>query len=202
MKVNNKGDGNFEQPEVGSYAAVCNKIIDLGTQKGEWKGKPNKQRKMIIGWEIDEKMKNGDAFTVLSFYTASLGKKTRLLPDLEAWRGRKFTPEELAEFDTKNLIGKPCMVSLIKNDEGRIKVQSVSMLPRSMQAPRQTKPNVYFSLTAFDQSTFDTLSEKIQDMIKESPEYQAIASMSGQIIGAKIEDEIISTPENDEETPF
>jgi hypothetical protein len=32
-------DSHFENPEPGSYPATCYKIIDLGTQEGEYQGK-------------------------------------------------------------------------------------------------------------------------------------------------------------------
>ena len=41
-------DSHFENPEPGSYPATCYKIIDLGTQEGEYQGKTIKRRLNIV----------------------------------------------------------------------------------------------------------------------------------------------------------
>lgn len=174
MKLKDTGSGDFEQPEPGSYAAVCYKIIDVGTQTSEYQGKPNTKRQIIIGWEIEEKMSDGRPFSVSQFYTASLNEKAKLRAHLEAWRGKQFTAEELEGFDSQNLLGKPCLLSLIKNDKNKIKIQSVSKLPKSMTPPVLANMVVYFSLDEFDQKVFDSLSEGIRKIIVQSPEYQTI----------------------------
>jgi hypothetical protein len=62
----------------------------------------------------------GKPFTVSKFYTASLGEKANLRADLKNWRGRDFTDEELAGFEAKNILGKPCMLSVVETEsEGK-----------------------------------------------------------------------------------
>ena len=104
--------GDFEQVDPGSYAAVCYKIVDIGTREGEYQGVKNSRRQVIIGWELDELMTTGERagkpFVVSKFYTQSLGEKANLRHDLAGWRGRDFTPDELAGFDAKNKVRSRC----------------------------------------------------------------------------------------------
>lgn len=177
MKWADNGGGDFEQPPVGTCAARCVKIIDIGTQKGEYQGKATSKRQCIIGWELPNDLMTegeyaGKPFSVSKFYTASLGEKANLRKDLQNWRGREFTEDELRGFDSKNILGKPCMLSLTQNDKGKVRVTGVMALPKGMPVPPQINASVYFSLDEFDHAVFDSLSDGIKKMITASPEYQ------------------------------
>ena len=179
MYWKDSGGGDFEQPPVGTYPARCIKIIDLGTQKGEYQGKANFKRQVIIGWELPtELMAEGDyigkPFVVSKFYTASLNEKATLRKDLQNWRGREFSPAELGGFDSKNILGKACMLSLTANDKGKTRVTGVMALPKGMAIPAQINESVYFSLDEFDRQVFEAISKGIKAMIEVSPEYQHI----------------------------
>jgi hypothetical protein len=178
MKWADNGGGDFEQPPVGTHVARCVKIIDIGTQKGEYQGKATIKRQCIIGWELPLELMNegeyaGKPFVVSKFYTASLGEKANLRKDLANWRGRDFTEAELGGFEAKNILGKPCMLSLTANDKGKIRVTGVMALPKGTQVPEQSSPTVYFSLDEFDQAAFDNLSDGYKKFITASPEYRA-----------------------------
>lgn len=181
MRWTDSGGGDFEQAPIGSHVARCVKIIDIGTQKGEYQGKVNIRRQCIIGWELPNELMTegeyaGKPFTVSRFYTASLGEKANLRKDLESWRGRAFTEQELMGFDSKNILGKPCMLSVIHNDKGKARVSGVMALPKGMPLPEQVNPSVYFSLDDFDQAVFDKLSDGYKKLIQTSPEYQALTN--------------------------
>ena len=68
------------------------------------------------------------------------------------------------------------MVSLTANDKGRSRVTSVIALPKGMGCPTQINPTFYLSLDPqeFDQATFDKLSDKMKEMIRKSPEFEAV----------------------------
>jgi hypothetical protein len=172
--------GTFEQPEPGSHAAVCYKIIDLGTQENDYQGQKTHKRQVIIGWELSDLMSDGRPFVVSKFYTQSLNEKATLRHDLAGWRGRDFTQEELAGFDARNIIGKPCLLSLTLNDKGKVKIASVAKLPKGMEAPKQTNPSVFLSLEPndYDQKAFDAQSDKIKAMVMLSPEWQSLQRRS------------------------
>ena len=180
MLWKDSGGGDYEQPPVGTHPARCIKLIDIGTQKGEYQGKANFKRQVIIGWELPtELMTEGDhkgkPFTVAKFYTASLGEKANLRKDLQNWRGREFTAAELEGFESKTILGAPCMLSLTENDKKKVRVTGVMALPKAMKAtlPAQINPSVFFSLEPgeFTVEGFEALSEGIKKMVMLSPEY-------------------------------
>jgi hypothetical protein len=175
MLLTDKGGGDFESPDAGSYGAICRQLIDLGTQETEYQGKKGSAHQLFLGWELDELMTDGRPFVMGRFYTASLSEKATLRQHLAAWRGRDFTPDELGGFDPANLLGKPCMLSIIINDKGKTRIGGVSKLPKGMTLAPLVNPTVYFSLEfgKYDQNVFDTLPEGLKKIIMQSPEWQA-----------------------------
>jgi hypothetical protein len=178
FKVSNKGGGDFEQPPAGNHIARCIRVVDLGTQKTEWKGKQKLVRKMFIGWELlGTTMEDGRPFITTQRYTASLGDKAKLRADLESWRGMAFTPQQLEGFDLKNILGKPCMVNLVPSDDGKyMNVKAITPLPSGITAPAAENEAYLFSLDEFDATVFAKLSERVQETIKASPEYQELTT--------------------------
>lgn len=176
MRWTDNGGGDFEQAPIGTHIARCVKIIDIGTQKGEYQGKVNIRRQCIVGWELpNELMQEGEykgkPFVVSRFYTASLGEKANLRKDLENWRGRAFTEQELLGFESKNILDKACMISVIHNEKGKARVSGVMAVPKGTKAPERVNDLVYFSLDTFDPKTFDSLSDGYKKLITSSPEY-------------------------------
>jgi hypothetical protein len=173
-----RGGGDYKDAPVGTHIARCVGLIDLGTQKHEYQGKTSIRRQNIIRWELptelmDEGGSAGKPFTVSKFYTTSLHEKANLYADLVNWRGREFTPEELAGFEEKNLLDKVCMVSLTENDKGKVRVTALIAKPKTMECPPRVNDLVYFSLEPdrFDRATFDRLSDGIKTIIMKSPEW-------------------------------
>lgn len=192
MKWADSGGGDFEQPPVGTHVARCVKILDIGTQKGEYQGKATIKRQVIIGWELpNELMSEGDyagkPFVVSKFYTASLGEKANLRKDLANWRGRDFSEAELGGFDAKNILGKACMLSLTTNDKGKVRVTGVMALPKGTEVPPQINPTVYFSLEPgeFSLETFESLSDGYKKFITQSPEYQSATNPERHVTSGK-----------------
>lgn len=179
MKVSENSSNDFESPEPGSYPALCYKIIDLGTQTDTYQGKENTRRQVLVGWELEHLMTDGRPFTVVKTYTASLNEKATLRKDLESWRSVKFTPEELAEFNLKVLLGAPCMVAIGLSSTGKTKVNSVIKLPKGMEKPAPHNPTQYFSLDEPDMALFEKLSEWTRKKITQSPEYQKLMAEPG-----------------------
>jgi len=188
MKVSAGNNGDFQQPEPGTYLARCIRITDIGTQSGEYQGKATSRRQLILGWELPEELiptgeRQGEPFMVSKFYTMSLNEKATLRHDLVAWRGKEFTANELEGFEMKNVLGAACMVTVTLNDSGRTKVASVAGVPKSMKAkmPAQVNPSVCFSLELdeFDQATYGGLSDGIKRMVDASPEMATIRRGGG-----------------------
>tara|TARA_R110000868_G_scaffold163731_1_gene396054 strand:- start:895 stop:1512 length:618 start_codon:yes stop_codon:yes gene_type:complete len=180
MKISENGGGKeFPKIPVGTHVARCIRVIDIGTQEGQYQGEKTRAHKVVIGWELpDELIPDGDyqgqPFFISEFYTASLNEKAKLRGHLANWRGRDFTPEELSGFDLANVLGKPCMISVVLSESGKTKVGGVMALPKGMQVPPQANPTVHFSLDDFNQTVFDGLTKGMKAKIIASPEYQRV----------------------------
>jgi hypothetical protein len=178
MRVKGTNEGNFQRPDPGTYVARCVRIIDLGTQTGEYQGTPTIRRQVVLGWElptelIPEGEYKGQPFLVTKFYTASLNEKATLRHDLENWRTKPFTEEELGGFDLANILGKPCLVTITLTENGKSKVTGVTSPPRGTKVPEQFNPSLNFSLEPgeFDPSVYESLSDWFKDTIAASPEF-------------------------------
>lgn len=147
IEVKEKG-GDFHLLPVGNYQATAYDIWDLGLQRGEYKGKINILHKIVIGFEVSERIAstdewNGKRFTIPQFYTLSLGKKSNLRKDLESWRGKQFTEEELKGFKLSTILGANCFLNVIHNDNQRAKISAVTALPKGIPAIiAEAKPGV------------------------------------------------------------
>ena len=195
---------DFEPAPEGNHVARCVSIIDLGTQRNDYQGDISHTRKFFFTWELPQEMKTYDKdgttitepFTVTEFYTASLGKKANLRRDLESWRGRAFTADELAGFSAEKVLGAPCMLNVIHkvkaNGNGtNAKIVSVNAMPKGVQCPDQVNTSVYFDLDNFDEAVFEGISKGLKGMIEKSPEFQAaISSPSAPAVEAIAESDI------------
>jgi hypothetical protein len=148
IKADKKETKKFERPESGSYSAVCQSVHDIGIQNTTYKGKADKKHQIIIVWEIDEKMKEGDFagkhFTVSRTFTLSMGEKSNLRKTIVSWRGQDFASDDEAfDFDIEKVIGKPCLVTLTTTKEGDKEYQNVSSvvkLPKGMNEIKAELP--------------------------------------------------------------
>jgi hypothetical protein len=174
--------GDFTPPPSGTHLAICTRVIDLGTQRGEWKGQTKHQRKVLISWELpDELQSEGRPFLISQRYTFSSSEKSRLRQDLEGWRGKRFTDADFGPggFDIKNVLGKACLLTLVhvdKDGKTYANIASVSALPKGMPLKETATTPIYFSLERdrFDRRAMEELSEGLQDIIAGSPEYRAL----------------------------
>lgn len=183
-----EGGGSFQQPPVGTHLARCIRLIDIGTQKKEFNNKVKWAPQVIIAWELPHEMMEATdehparPFVVSKFYTMSLDKKANLRKHLASWRGRDFTPEELKGFDLRNILDKPCMLSIILNEKEKAIVDAVMSVMKGT-----TLPPRHHELEAFDleqwmkgdptmNALFSSFSEKMQELIKGCQEVQEAGS--------------------------
>lgn len=136
-----KSGSDYAPAPAGTHPAVCCDVVDLGTLEVTFGGKTKSQHKVNIVWQIEELREDGKAFTVRKRYTLSLHEKSSLRKDLESWRGKAFTKEELEGFDLEVLIGVGCMVNVIhapKKDGGSpwANVTGVMKAPKGMPTPK------------------------------------------------------------------
>ena len=125
--------GDYSPAPEGLHQAVCIDVVDQGMKQTAW----GEKHKVQVRWALDQiDEKNGRAFMVTASYTLSLHKKALLRQHLEAWRGRKFSEEELQGFDLEKLIGVNCQLQIVHSlgDEGTVysNVQAVVPLGKGM----------------------------------------------------------------------
>jgi hypothetical protein len=177
VNAGNGGGGDFEQVPAGTFAARCYQIIDLGHQTFEWKGEAKVAPKVRITWGLNEPMKDGRPFSISKEYTASIGEKANLRKDLEAWRNRKFTAQELSNFSLENVLGAPCMIGIVHvpSKDGTktyANLGSIMALPKGMECPELVNPAVKFDIGTFDQKVFESLTNYVQKKILMSKELE------------------------------
>jgi len=177
---------DFKLPPAGSFLARLYRIIDIGTQTTEWMGKKKMQRKIIAMFELHGEDNDGQPLQtvegkpliVSKRYTLSLDEKATLRKDLEAWRGKAFTQEELDGFNLEVLLGKCCMVSITHSTyDGKeyANIAGISQVPAALKKlgePVGVNELMIFTLDPFDQDKFSKLSEGLQGVIKKSAEYR------------------------------
>jgi hypothetical protein len=144
------GGGDYTPPPTGVHPALCVDVVDLGMQKTPFKdektGEPKIVHQIQIYWQLhpedDEgnvlKRDDGLPFLATKFYTLSLHEKANLRQDLDNWRGKPFTEEQLEEgFDVEKLIGAQCQLTLVekKKKNGDTFVAVAGVAPKHRRDP-------------------------------------------------------------------
>ncbi len=179
----------FRRVPPGAWVARCISLVDLGTQHNE--RFDSTARKLRISWEVFGEDEAGVPLTIEATdgkevpltisrnFTVSLNEKANLRKFLASWRGRDFTPEELAGFDISKLLGAYCLLNVTEREGGNGKtyadVASVSPLPSALNKtkPPGVHPLIAFDLDKPDMALFGAFHQALQDTIKASPEWQA-----------------------------
>jgi hypothetical protein len=186
--VENKG-GSFESTPPGLHLARCYRIIDLGTQKSEYLGQVKMLRKIMLGWEIhgqDDsgkalKMQDGRPFAMFKNYTLSWSDKANLRADLQSWRGKPFSQEEMRRFDLKTILDAWCMLNVIEKqgNDGKmyVNVNGITPVPSMIKQaglPTAVNKNEIFMLGEPDMAMFETFSDNLKKKIMGTPEWERL----------------------------
>jgi len=191
--VEDKG-GNFERCPSGMHLARCYRIIDLGTQKSEYMGQTKYLHKVMLGWEIhgmhDDgtpiKMQDGRPFAIFKNYTLSWSEKANLRLDLQSWRGKPFSQEEMRKFDLKNVLGAWCMLNVIErpgktDNKMYTNVAGVTPVPAMIKQnglPTAVNKNELFNIGEPDMEMYNSFSDNLKAKIASSPEWQKLSGGS------------------------
>lgn len=119
--ASDKGGADYELIPASLHLGVCYAVIDLGTHYDE-KFKYDK-RELCLIWELPnvEKIEIDGVLkprVISKRYTLSLGDKANLRKDLESWRGKAFTEEQLEGFDLGVLVTQNCQLQVIHKKAG------------------------------------------------------------------------------------
>jgi hypothetical protein len=184
-----KGTGDFTPIEAGVHLAVCYGIYDLGTHRDEKYEKDRHQ--IVVLWEVPDSRieierdgrKRDLPRAISNRYTLSLNEKATLRKDLEAWRGRPFTAEELDGFDMRNILGKSCQLGIVhvtKGDRTFATINSILGLPRGVKPLDLENEMQWFS---FEESVDipTTAPDWIKEQIAASKEFVAACNKSHEV---------------------
>lgn len=173
IKVSDKGGEDFKVLDAGSHLAVCTQIIAVGPQETPWGMKEKLKVRFEVPaerveWEKDGHKHEGP-MTIWANYGASLSKNSNLRNDLETWRGREFTKEELAGFDLDNILGKACIISVTHNkaDNGKTyaNISGISRLLKGQEAPKPEGDLLSFDYSNFTDEQYTSLPEWLQKLV-------------------------------------
>jgi len=203
--------GNFESTPPGMHLARCYRIVDLGTQKSEYMGQVKYLHKIMLGWEIHTtkddgttlKMRDGRPFAMFKNYTLSWSEKANLRVDLQSWRGRPFTAEEMRSFDLETILGAWCLLNVIerpgKDGKMYVNIDSVTPVPSMMKKaglPEGVNKLEMFNLETPDMAMFESFSDNLKVKILASPEWQKIQSKGTTVATPNV------SVEMDDDIPF
>ncbi|MDQ0672966.1 hypothetical protein QFZ36_000527 [Pseudarthrobacter siccitolerans] len=170
---------DFEQVPEGTFVARCYGLVFLGTQEVQFKGESKQQEKVVIQWELldDEgKTKDGKPFTISKTYTRTLDERGNLYSDLNAWRGKRFTADELVEFDMVAVLGAYAMLQVLHSENektGKTYANVSALMPYKGAKPDPVNENILFDIEEPDANTFNRLSDFLKLKVQAAPEFEA-----------------------------
>jgi hypothetical protein len=169
------------------YLARCYRIVDLGTQKSEYLGQIKNLPKVMLQFEVHGEDDAGkplvtsknEPMSISKNFTLSLAEKATLRKDLQTWRGKEFTADELRGFQIDNVLGAWAMIAITKavgnNGKEYTNIANINSVPKPMKAnlPEGHNKCAAFYIESPDMDMFETFSDNLRAKIEQSPEWQA-----------------------------
>lgn len=127
----------FRPAPEGLHQAVCVDVVALGLVETQFGKKEMVKLVWQIG-EMDEESKPPKPFQVSRRYGLTLDKRSTLRKDLETWRAKKFSKEELEGFDLEKLLGVNCQLQVVHNvtDDGGTYANVQAIVPAAKGATK------------------------------------------------------------------
>jgi len=181
-----KDDGGNRTPKElipeDMHDAVCIGIADLGTHTTVWEGKSKEQHKINISWELpavrdigedsDGKAYNRPRVSGKKF-TISFHEKATLRKWLERWRNKTFTKDELAGFDISVLVGKPCRLMFVHNENNGKTYSNIDSIMKATPAMAGIQPEsstFCYSIEQDGTNFPESMPEWMREVVMESRE--------------------------------
>lgn len=160
----------------GNHLAICYSVVDAGTHAETGKFGTKTHHKIKVSWELPEEThtfkeeRGPEPFSVHRTYNFTTDEKGNLRRDLEAWRGKKFTAEELNSFELFDLVGVPCMVTVVHNNaDGKTyaNISAIAPVPKAMKGsvPALHNTQVRYDFLMGRNEVFSKLPKFMQDFI-------------------------------------
>ena len=213
-KESGSGGGEFTPVPQGMHLARCYRVIDLGTQESSYLGTVKHLPKVMVQFEVHGEddsgnpivTAKGEPMSISKNFTLSLGEMATLRKDLQTWRGREFTAEELRGFELKNVLGAWAMISVIKamgaNGKEYTNIAAILSVPPAIKKtgmPDGHNELKMFSIDEPDMVLFDSFSNGLREKIQKSPEWQA---RGNSIASAPVKASTGSINDMDDDIPF
>ena len=166
----------------GTHIARCYSMIDIGTVEWEYAGETKWTKKVRFTFELPHEMRefSGEQkpMVISKEYTKSLHEKSNLRKDLEGWRGKSFSNQELSGFELTDVLGSECNVSIIhktsKSGNEFAQIGSISSITKGSKCPEQINENFVFNYyDNFNEEWLELQPDWIQDQIKGTDEYKS-----------------------------
>ncbi len=178
MKLGSRAKPAIPPVEPGTYFAVCIGAVDLGEQETTYNNKTRYTNQLQIIFELPSELIEIDGEEqprqLSRRFAVSLSTKSNLRKFIETWYGKKFTDDAIREFDTRELLGKPAMLSVVLSEDGNYaNIASAAALPKGMEAPKAKSELIDFDVEEWDDEAFQKLPEWLQELIKKSTQYKS-----------------------------
>jgi hypothetical protein len=130
LKANNS---NFEPCPEFTGRAVCVDVTPLKKQQSQF----GERDVFKVVFEVDADKDDGSRYCAWSRnFTPTLNEKANFRKFLRSWFGRDLTQNELSEFDTETLIGKPAhLVVVHEHKDGETYANIVACTPEKSAEP-------------------------------------------------------------------
>ena len=130
-------------------------------------------------------------------YTLSLSEKANLRRDLENWRGKAFTPEELKGFDISKLLGKPCQIGVThdtKDGKTYANISGVMGLSKDQKGRAATlvpeNPLIEFTVDDIDRAVYESLPKWIRERVDARMQESEVATTLERRVDDEFSDDI------------
>lgn len=132
MKIKTN-DSKFEACPEFTGKAVCVDSTPLRRQQSQF----GERDVFKVVFEVDMDREDGGHYCVWSRnFTPSLNEKANFRKFLRGWFGRDLTKEEMADFDTESLIGKPAQLVVVhEHKDGETYANIVACTPDKSAEP-------------------------------------------------------------------
>lgn len=200
INVSTKTETTKEIVPAGTHVARCYSMIHVGTQEFEWQGEVKNNNKIRIAFELPNELRtfgeDEKPLVIDKEYNLSLHENSNMRKDLETWRGKAFSHDELQMFDVTNLIGVTCLLSVIhaetKAGKPYAKINAISKMTKGMEVPKQMNETFQFNYEdSFDTNWIENECPSwLSEIIKSTPEYEKRIS---ELEGAEFDKKVSAT---------
>ena len=191
-----------QQPEYevcpsGSHVARIIRVVDLGTQEMQkWEAPPGvmeQKGRILLMFELPLEtilFKDKDGVekemprVISKEYTKSMYETSGLRLDLEAWAGKKFTQDQVNEFNVNTICGKTLMVNVVHSSskdgsKTYANVKGLASMPKGMTCPDAVNAVFTYEIEEGVGGHFEELPKWVQDKILKAKEWEADSGSSG-----------------------